>query len=305
VVALAVAAVVLAPPGKVSAAFPGANGRIAFDDTFSHNIYTVLPDGTHQRQLTTDGHSVGPRWSPNGRKIAFSRRGELWVMDADGTHQHRVGAVTRGYQPAWSPDARRLVYVHVPVGKKGDIWTVSVSGGTPQRITHDAATSCGDAHPVFSPLGGSIAYDQQPGTPMTSGCADVGEPRVYVQDLSTGTRYAIANARNPDYLADGRGLVFTGDVEPDGTAFPANLYASNLRGAVSGRMRLSDALCVEGEPCFSEGAAAPSSTLAAPAAVWLETLVTGQYCFESKVAGAGYCKAGAARFFPENIDWQP
>ena len=225
---------------------------------------------------------------------------------ADGSHQHRVGTVTRAYQPAWSADGTTLAYVHVPKGVPGDIWTVRVADGTPKRITHDATTSCGDAHPVFSPRGGVIAYDQQPGTPVTGGgCGLAADKAVYTQNLSTGSRHLISNAWNPDYRADGRGLVFTGDREPDGSNFPYNLYASNLAGGFAQRVRLSDALCVEGEPCFNEGAAAPSSTLASPQAVWVETLETGDYCLESNVSGAGYCKPSSSTFLPENLDWRP
>jgi hypothetical protein len=285
---------------QAAAAFPGTNGRIVFDDTWSHNIYTVMPDGTGLKQLTTDGASVTPRWSPNGKLVAFSRKGALWVIQADGSHQHRVGAVTRAYQPTWSADGTTLAYVHVPKGTPGDIWTVPVAGGTPKRITHDATTSCGDAHPVFSPRGGSIAYDQ-----VRGGCSIAVDKVVYTQNLSTSARHLISNAWNPDYLAAGRGLIFTGDREPDGTNFPYNLYASNLRGGFAQRVRLSDALCVEGEPCFNEGAAAPSSTLASPQAIWIETLESGEYCIESNVPGAGFCKPDSSAFLPENLDWRP
>ena len=55
---VALAGGLLGPAAAAWAAFPGRNGKIAFD----HNgdIYVMKPDGSHQRPLT-----------PNGRRIAF------------------------------------------------------------------------------------------------------------------------------------------------------------------------------------------------------------------------------------------
>src|SRR5215471_15574961 len=87
------------------------------------DIYTIKPDGTDVRQLTTtpgnDAHAV---WSPDGRYLLFSsgRFGykdegplyddvpqpyaELFVMNADGSHQRPLtdNAWEDG-TPAWQP----------------------------------------------------------------------------------------------------------------------------------------------------------------------------------------------------------
>lgn len=50
----------------------------------SSDIYTVRPDGTDLRRLTSDGASYLPRWDIDGR-IWFSHGdADNWVMDADG-----------------------------------------------------------------------------------------------------------------------------------------------------------------------------------------------------------------------------
>ena len=85
--AAALAAVAVAPTGLVAhAAFPGANGRIAFSTGFLFpdnfelpartQIYTVGPDGTDQRRLTNvaeDHHAGAPDWSADGTRIVYQR----------------------------------------------------------------------------------------------------------------------------------------------------------------------------------------------------------------------------------------
>ena len=66
------------------------------EEPFANDIYTIGSDGTGVRRLTTDGISVRPNWTADGR-IVFARvpidaegavtAFELWVMNADGTGQ--------------------------------------------------------------------------------------------------------------------------------------------------------------------------------------------------------------------------
>jgi TolB protein len=98
----AMAIVLVASVLPARADFRGHNGRLVF--TRSGDLYSVLPDGTGLRRLTTTGGSTG-RWSPNGKQIAFERGGYIWIMSADGSHQRRL---VPGWGPSWSPDGTRI-----------------------------------------------------------------------------------------------------------------------------------------------------------------------------------------------------
>lgn len=76
VIALVVltAALVWSQPGPATAAFPGANGKIAFSSSRDGNyeVYAMNADGSGQTRLTSNtGVDAQPAWSPNGTKIAF------------------------------------------------------------------------------------------------------------------------------------------------------------------------------------------------------------------------------------------
>ena len=75
-------------------------------------LYTILPDGMHLVQLTTNERNYEPAWSPDGTKIIFAHRSStgadqnahLYEMNADGSG---LVQITRNpfwqRQPAWDP----------------------------------------------------------------------------------------------------------------------------------------------------------------------------------------------------------
>ncbi|MEI6306819.1 MAG: Tol-Pal system beta propeller repeat protein TolB, partial [Deltaproteobacteria bacterium] len=71
-------------------------------------VYTISTDGKDDIQLTSEGSSENPAWSPDGRFIAFSsKRGgveAIYIMRADGSGQTQISRNKgNGTQPAWSP----------------------------------------------------------------------------------------------------------------------------------------------------------------------------------------------------------
>ena len=64
-------------------------------------------------QLTTDGDSWYPEFSPNGQQIVYIRGSDIWVMNLDGSDQHAVfvASSTPGYDAysaTFSPDGTKI-----------------------------------------------------------------------------------------------------------------------------------------------------------------------------------------------------
>jgi dipeptidyl aminopeptidase/acylaminoacyl peptidase len=75
-------------------------------------IFVVSVAGGEPKQLTSGAASSStPRWSPDGRRIAFTSGGQVWTMDTTGGERKQVTAVSTGAaDPVWSPDGRWLAF---------------------------------------------------------------------------------------------------------------------------------------------------------------------------------------------------
>jgi dipeptidyl aminopeptidase/acylaminoacyl peptidase len=90
------------------------------EDRHETHIWMTSWDGKETVRLTSGKDSESsPRWSPDGRSIAFlsSRRDEnetaqLWVLPLGGGEAEKVTELPGGVEDfAWAPDSRRLVLV--------------------------------------------------------------------------------------------------------------------------------------------------------------------------------------------------
>ncbi|HEY3740873.1 MAG TPA: S41 family peptidase [Bryobacteraceae bacterium] len=193
-------------------------------------IFTVAIDkGEPQRVSDTPWREESPRWSPNGKWIAFisdrTGREEIWISDELGKTPKKLSDVDcdKG-SLAWSPDSKSLLWsgsdhklrkVEVDMGKT-DIMASSPSGNI--------------ANPRFSPDGKWISYARQD---------QLLRYQVWVRNLESGDEHSIASdqfqyANNAEWTRDGKRLLFTAGVTAPAMASqgfrgaPAQLYAVSL-----------------------------------------------------------------------------
>jgi Tol biopolymer transport system component len=123
---------------------------VAVDGT-GLKLLLALPDSDRSTTLNADNFFsrdvVWPRWSPDGKQIAFASSKDgplsLYIMDADGQNLHRVlpANAAPAYAPSWSPDGNYLAFMSAG-GLDTGIYTVKVTGEEFRLVTIVLSGGC-------------------------------------------------------------------------------------------------------------------------------------------------------------------
>jgi Tol biopolymer transport system component len=98
---------------------------------------------------------VRPVISPDGKQVAFSALGDIYLMPVGGKPENLTNSRFLDTEPAWSPDGAQLAYASDKGGGLLDIWVRDMKTGQERRLTRLQTSATG---PAWSPDGKRIAF---------------------------------------------------------------------------------------------------------------------------------------------------
>ena len=180
-IVVALAAISVMSAAAVSSARPNRYGH---SDREERHLFPAVSSGP-----------LDPAWSPDGRWIAFSMRGDIWKVPAEGGV---AIALTSGphyhFEPAWSPDGRRLA-LSMDVAGNLEIGIIDANGGAVERASSHPAV---DLQPAWGRDGNTIYF----ASARNRGW------RIFRHDLRARTDTALTNGIQPSPSPDGRSLAY-------------------------------------------------------------------------------------------------
>jgi dipeptidyl aminopeptidase/acylaminoacyl peptidase len=156
------------------------------------------------------GHS--PAYSPDGSKLAFTRRGEIWLWSR-GSEARQLGRVVGDVaRLVWSPDGASLLFAE-DRGAHSHVGLIDVESGRLRYLDPGLGQS---VEPAFSPDGREIAFIRYLSPPADAGpesgpywsirLVDVASGRgrtLWSAPAGPGGRYAGTRSRNLFWSGDG------------------------------------------------------------------------------------------------------
>jgi hypothetical protein len=210
----------------------GASGRIAWSPDSRQIAIADSPNGSEDWQILVaqvgqhggtrfggpELFGVDPAWSPDGKRVAFTRKSqccggppdELWLADTDGTNAHLLSPTAGGWEATWSPDGTHLAFLALAAGGLNDVFVIRTDGGDPVNVSSSPQDESGVS---WSPDGTRISYIR----PGTQYCTDVA---IIVSDPDGSRAVTLAgpplSCHSPIWSPDGqRVLGFAYSSPPD------------------------------------------------------------------------------------------
>ena len=148
-----------------------------------------------------------PAISPDGSQIAFSFRGDIWIVPSTGGAA-RMLTTHEAYErsPVWSPDGKQIAFASDRNGNM-DVFLIPAEGGAARRLTYHSAN---DEPTTFTPDGESVFFtSRRLDAPQAAiGSSAMGELYSVSVDGGRPRQVMTTSADNATFHPDGKQIVF-------------------------------------------------------------------------------------------------
>ncbi|MFT3866317.1 MAG: hypothetical protein QM729_18815 [Solirubrobacterales bacterium] len=161
----------------------------------------AVRDG-NRNQLTDNPADSEPSFAPDGRTIAFSREGDIYTVRPDGSGERRLTSGTAlDSRPQISPNGRIVLFERrTAEGQPANLYTVAIGGGAAKDLTPGPEE---DSEARFSADGRTIVFVRTTETSGGGSNADLYSIRPNGAGLARLTSTGRVDEFDPRYFAGG------------------------------------------------------------------------------------------------------
>jgi len=212
---------------------------VAYSAFREQNVYEIykldLADGRMTRLTDKIGISTAPEFSPNGRRITFTRGNartntfQIMLMDSTGGDAGNIPMI-HGWDPTWSPDGRRILFASDRDGLP-QLFTMNLQGRQLTRVTNLPSIR---GRSDWSPDGQFIVTYS--GEPWNREVYILNADGSNVRQLTPSG----GNSQGPSFSPDGKWVAFTAYFDHYGDDHGCEIYIIRIDGTDLRRLTNND-----------------------------------------------------------------